>query len=987
MKDMGLSEVRPAAPLRPPRFPRWLIAVEIVVAIAVVAGGIWVSVDQLRAARRGVEDDLLAVGRLKTQQIVEWRKERLGDAGIIAGSRPFGDLVVRWLDSRQQADAAQIIAWFQTISQYSGYADVRLVDPSGRVLLDSSVDGGPLATGALGGLQVALASRKAILTDLHFGSGGKTVDQDVVAPLFDSATPDGQPLGAVVLSADAGDFLFPLIQTWPMDSVSAETLLVERDGDQVLFLNDLRFRTGAALTLKLPLTQKNLPAVMAVLGREGIVEGADYRGVKVVGAVQSIPGSPWFIIAKIDSSEAFAAARLRTGLAAGMFALFLLGLFGGTELYWQRGLKARYREAHDLELSRRALLARHEHLVQLANDIILVADASRHIVEANERALESYGYSREEFLGLRIEDLVPSSDVPALMARLQRLEHEDSYVAETAHRRKDGSTFPAEASGRSIEIGGEKYVHTIVRDITERKRAEAELALTGFSVNHASDSVFWLDPDGRILFVSDSTCERHGYSRDELLTMTVEDLDPSHSREEWAEHWREVKETGALEIETTHRTKEGTWFPVEIRNNYVTFEGVEYGCVFARDITERKQAEETLRNRDEQLRQSQKMEAVGQLAGGIAHDFNNLMAAVVGYSDLLLAREGAFDLTVREDIEEIRRAADRASSLTKQILAFSRRQALRPTVASLNSVLKGMGPLLRHTLGENIDLVTIERDDLGLVEVDVHQFEQVLLNLAVNARDAMSSGGRLTLETANAELDQDYCLTHSEAIPGRYVMLAVSDTGIGMDEATLGHIFEPFFTTKARDKGTGLGLSMVYGTVKQSNGSISVYSEPGKGTSFKIYLPRVTAAEEEVGSAAANGRSNLGSGTILVVEDEISLQRLVVRVLEALGYRVIAASSGAEALHLAKQQERPPDLLLTDVVLPGEMQGNDLARELVAATPGLAVLYMSGYTRNAIVHAGRLDAGVNFLEKPFTPQALGAAVQDVLAGRPPSPAR
>jgi two-component system cell cycle sensor histidine kinase/response regulator CckA len=630
-----------------------------------------------------------------------------------------------------------------------------------------------------------------------------------------------------------------------------------------------------------------------------------------------------------------------------------------------------------------ALVALYGQLVQLANDIIFVLGEGGRIVDANERMAEAYGYSREELLALRVEDLVPPSEIPALRGRLERLEREGSYLAEAVHRRKDGSVFPAEVSGRSIDIDGKKYMHLIVRDISERKRAEAELALTAYSVNHASDSVFWLDTKGHIVFVSESTCERHGYSRDELLTMEVYDLDPDLSREHWAENWRRIKADGVMHIETTHRTKDGDVFPLELKANYVAFGGAEYNCVFGRDITERRRAEEVLRERDEQLRQAQKMEAVGQLAGGIAHDFNNLLAAVVGYSDLLLAREGAFDLSVREDIEEIRRAADRASSLTKQILAFSRRQALRPTVASLNVVLDGMGPLLSRTLGEDIDLVIIPDPDLALVDVDIHQFEQVLLNLAVNARDAMPSGGRLTLETANVELDQEYCRTHSDATPGPYVMLEVSDTGTGMDEPTLERVFEPFFTTKARDKGTGLGLSMVYGTVRQSNGSISVHSEPGKGTSFKIFLPRLKTKVQEAAPATADLASSSGSATILVVEDEPSLQKLVARVLEDLGYRVFVAGTGAEALQLARQQGPALDLLLTDVVLPGDMQGNVLARDLLAMLPDLAVLYMSGYTRDAIVHAGRLDVGVDFLEKPFTPEALGNAVREVLGRRSP----
>ena len=983
MKAGTDSWVRSSPSLQRPRFPRWLMAVVIVAAMVIVGCGVWTSVDQIHATHRSVEEDLLAVGRLKTQQIVDWREERLADAAVIQGSRPFGDLVARWLASRQPADAAEILSWFRA---FTGYAEVRLMDPRGAVLLDSVGNNKPLVGKGASALQAAMAAGTPVMADLHVAVDGKTAHVDVIAPLLGSGAASAQPVAAVVLSADAKDFLYPLIQDWPMAARSGETLLVERDGDQVLYLNDLRFRADAALNLRVPLTDTSLPAVKAVLGAEGIVEGVDYRGVTVVGAVQSIPGSPWFIVAKIDSSEAFAATRIRVGLIAGLFGLVLIGSFAATEVYWQRGLKRRYLEAHGLETSRLELLARYEHLVQLANDVIFVLDTGRRVVEANERAVEAYGYSREELLGRHISELLPAAQIPALNERLETLEREGSYVVETAHRRKDGSEFPAEVSARAIDIDGESYTHLIVRDITDRKRAEAVLALTAFSVAHASDSVFWLDSVGRIVFVSDSTCERHGYSREELLKMTVFALDPSLSTEKWGVEWRKLKAEGASQIETTHRTQAGEFFPVELRGNYVQFQDAEYDCVFARDITERKQAEAAIRERDDQLRQAQKMEAVGQLAGGIAHDFNNLMAAVVGYSELLLATDGAFDLSVREDIEEIKHAADRATSLTRQILAFSRRQPLQPRVTSLSEVLEGMGPLLRRTLGEDIDLVTVEGRDLGLVDVDVHQFEQVLLNLAVNARDAMGSGGRLTLETANAELDDGYCQTHPETTPGSYVMLAVSDTGTGMDQATLERVFEPFFTTKARDKGTGLGLSMVYGTVKQSHGSISVYSEPGKGTSFKIYLPRLSGKTEEARAEAPSAGSGLGTGTVLVVEDEPSLQKLVARVLGGLGYEVILASTGAEALKLAKRDGHSPDLLLTDVVLPGEMQGNDLARALAAVTPGIAVLYMSGYTRNAIVHAGRLDPGVNFLEKPFTPQALGAAVRDVLAGRAAPPA-
>jgi PAS domain S-box-containing protein len=400
-----------------------------------------------------------------------------------------------------------------------------------------------------------------------------------------------------------------------------------------------------------------------------------------------------------------------------------------------------------------------------------------------------------------------------------------------------------------------------------------------------------------------------------------------------------------------------------------------------RDVSDRKRAEDALRAAEEQLRQSHKMEAVGQLAGGIAHDFNNLLTAIIGYSDLILAGQGLSDPLVREDLTEIKRAADRASGLTRQILAFSRRQALRPEVASLNHVVASMEPLLRRTLGENIDLVTLAHPRLDMVEVDLHQFEQVLMNLALNARDAMPSGGRLTLETANVELDEEYRLTHPDVKSGSYVMMAVSDTGLGMDDVTLSHAFEPFFTTKSPDRGTGLGLSTVHGIVGQSGGCISVYSELGEGTTFKIYLPRAAGPTSAAGATAIHRQPLGGREFIVIVEDESALRGLIVRVLGAAGYQVESFASADEAFAVLEFDDHPCDLLLTDVVLPGVLQGNQLAERLTALRPGLPVLFMSGYTRNAIVHAGRLDADVNFIEKPFTPESLSAAVREVLDAR------
>lgn len=392
--------------------------------------------------------------------------------------------------------------------------------------------------------------------------------------------------------------------------------------------------------------------------------------------------------------------------------------------------------------------------------------------------------------------------------------------------------------------------------------------------------------------------------------------------------------------------------------------------IFAEDITERRALEQ-------QLRQAQKMEAVGRLAGGIAHDFNNLLMVISGYCEFLLERIGQ-EPAVRGPAQEIAKAAKRATSLTVQLLAFSRKQMLAPKLLDLNAVLTENLKLLTRLIGEDIELVMIPGAELGWVKADPGQIEQVIMNLAVNARDAMPHGGNLVIETANARLDESYARTHAGVEPGEYVMIAVSDTGMGMDADTQTHIFEPFFTTKG-PKGTGLGLSTVYGIVKQSGGYVWVYSEPDKGTTFKVYLPRVSAAGEAVAPQPSAPVAEVAHGqeTILLVEDEATVRELTQQYLQAQGYTVFEAADPNVALQISNAHSGPIHLLLSDVIMPG-MNGRELAQLITAARAETRVLYMSGYTENAIGHNGTLDPGINLLQKPFTLPALRARVRQVL---------
>lgn len=387
------------------------------------------------------------------------------------------------------------------------------------------------------------------------------------------------------------------------------------------------------------------------------------------------------------------------------------------------------------------------------------------------------------------------------------------------------------------------------------------------------------------------------------------------------------------------------------------------------DVTERHMLEE-------QFRQAQKVESIGQLAGGVAHDFNNLLTAIQGYCELLAGELGS-DSRHQNDLAEIRHASERAAALTRQLLAFGRRQILEPRVLDLRDSLRGIEPMIRRLIGEDLDVVFRTSDEAARAKADPGQIEQVILNLALNARDAMPQGGSLLLEVTTADLDESYARRHVGVRPGRYVMLSVSDTGVGMDMETQTRIFEPFFTTKPRGRGTGLGLSTVYGIVKQSGGNIWVYSEPGHGSTFKVYFPRVEEAVDQPTSVPAPDILT-GSETILVVEDEPGVRHLVKKVLERYGYRVVVAATPYEALALGERYNDPIDLLMTDVVLP-EMSGRSLASQMVTNRPKMRVMYMSGYTDNAIVQHGVLEADTPFLQKPFTPDALARKVRAVLS--------
>lgn len=642
-----------------------------------------------------------------------------------------------------------------------------------------------------------------------------------------------------------------------------------------------------------------------------------------------------------------------------------------------------------------------------------------------------------------------------------------------------------------------------IQDITERWQAERDLHLTRFSVDNVADAVYWIDPEAQITDVNQTASRMLGYTYEELTKMSLSNIDPGFSLEQWAGTWQYLRDKGKRIFEATHRTKDNRIIPVEIISNYIKFNGRELACAVVRDITERKQAEEALRRNEEQLRlitenmvdvisqtdaqiniiysspsvervfgyspeaiigksaidmihpddvepalklvaearqrgetsvmleyrwlnaagdylwiesatrllydeqgesrgaifgsrditdrkraeaervkleeqlrQAQKLESIGRLAGGIAHDFNNLLVPMMGYTELGQMKLPA-DHSVNDYLQKIGLAAERAANLTRQILAFSRRQMLEIQLFDLNGIIIEFREMLHRLIGEDIELQLFLAPNSCQVKADQTQIEQILLNLSVNARDAMPNGGRLIIETDNVHLDEAYAQSHLETQPGNYVMLSISDTGHGIDSKTQKQIFEPFFTTKERGKGTGLGLATVFGIVKQHKGNIWVYSEPGKGTTFKIYLPRAESGTEADEVTTSELPTIYGTETVLIAEDEPMVRKLVHETLESYGYTVLEAESAAEALEIAAAYNGRIHLLLTDVIMP-EMNGRELFEKTKKLRPDLIVLYMSGYTDNVIVHHGVLDRNVNFLQKPFTIRGLAKKIRSVL---------
>jgi PAS domain S-box-containing protein len=1473
-----------------------LMTMGALVFLALLGWGAWFYQAQRQELRRDAEMQLEAVARLKADQIAAWREERLDDAAVLMERLAFiADAKQRLAEPSAGASrppeaaatmkaAEETLRRFRSIQKHYRYHDILLVDPDGRVRLSLSGYAGTHHVGAAAALAAALRERKPVFTELHTEVDDPVPHIGVVAPLFSNQGEAAGAVGAVMLVSDARAFLFPLIQSWPVPSRTAESLLVRRDGDHVLFLNDLRHRPDTALKLRIPLSRQDVPAVKAVLGLEGVYEGKDYRGVEVLGVLKAIPHSPWFMVAKIDIEESFAVRRFQSTLIllllSGLASLAGLSLL----LLRQREGKAYYRALYQSEAERRRSEERHGITLRSIGDGVIGADAEGRVELLNPVAEALTGWTEAEARGRPVDEIfriineetretvenpvarvlregvvvglanhtllisrdggerpIADSGAPilddrgavtgvvlvfrdqteeraamealrttrrewqatfdamldpvALLApdgtirqhnqafaslfegetglltgrRCFRLIHKtedhitgcplvrarrsgaredmelpigdrtflvavDPVKATsgelagfvhimrdiTGHKRAEAtilkerdfiraaldslpglfylfdeqgrflrwnrnfervSGYSAEEirsltplnlfeesdkgiiqeSIRQVFVTGESFAEAEFMskdrtktscyftgnffrfqekpcligmgiDITERKRAEEtlresedrfrrlfdivsvplcfvdkegvlaalndrfirtfgythrdvptlrewselaypdpeyrrwvsqtwqdalrhaledktdiepmELRMTCKSgevrtmivsgstlgdsflatffditerkrseetlresedryrdlVESSQDLICTHDLQGRLLTTNAMPTQLLGYTRDELLRMNLRDILVPRQRDNFGDYLDEIKRSGSarglmqvmtkngerriweyhntlrsegvkepivrgmahdvteqkraehalresetlfrrlfehhaavklvldpetgniidandaaaafygwpreqlrqmkihdintispeeikeamekvqaqekIKFEFRHRRADGSIRDVEVFSSKIEVKGKDLLHSVIHDITERKRAEEEKEKLHKQLQQAQKMESVGRLAGGVAHDFNNMLGIILGYTEMALL-EASPGTRLHNSLQEVRKAADRSADLTRQLLAFARKQTIDPKVLDLNATVEGMLRMLRRLIGEDIDLAWLPGPALWPVKMDPAQVDQVLANLCVNARDAIAGVGKVTIETGNVRLDEAYCAGHAGFVPGDYVLLAVSDNGCGMDEETMKNLFDPFFTTKEVGKGTGLGLATVYGIVKQNNGFINVYSEPGRGTTFKIYLPRHGDGVVEA-EAASSADFPLGRGeTVLIVEDEPAMLAMGKVMLEKLGYTVLGAADPGQALRLADEYTGDIHLLMTDVVMP-RMNGRDLAERLMPGKPGMKCLFMSGYTANVIAHHGVLDEGVHFIQKPFSMKDLGAKVREAL---------
>ncbi len=1014
--------------LSSPSSPRWIIAVVLLVFLGLAAAGAGFYLFQWRQFSRSAESALSTVARLKVDQISAWREDQIEDAALLAEYPPFVHAMEMILAGRKDDVAGQLTTLLTFYQMNNDLNGILLMDMEGRVRL--GLNGGKEVYSGYGpAMAEALRSGRPVITELHSGIHRSQPHVSVLAPVFSGAGANRVPIGVVVLVNEARMFLYPLLRSWPTLSRSAETYLVMREGPDVLFLNDVRHAKDTALKLRISLDRKDVSAVMAVNGRQGVFRARDYRGVDVLSAAVTVPGSSWRLLAEIDAEEVYEEWNHRALLFLVLFLLLAGFLAAVGHAYWQRHGKARFQAMYLAEARLNATIERHGITLRAIADAVIATDPDGRVELMNPVAEDMTGWSSEEAAGKMLSQVLRVAGAEADYS-LNGTAKENASAGYDGNRlliARNGREIPIAVSSAPIrdEQGEVSGMVLAFRDRTGERNAQRlqsiRLQLLEYQVTHSLDDFLaraldliggmvgspaafyhFTGPDQRTLFLRQGAPSFLKGVRGAVGLETGRSIGRP-------DLWEDAVRSGKAQVRNDCRLASGKEEPAEgpvefirhlavpivrdgavkavlgVGNKLSEYQGrdveiVSYLADLTWEIIERKRAEEEQERLRAQLDQARKMESVGRLAGGVAHDFNNMLGVILGHAELALMKLD-HSHPLHSHLSAILKATERSADLTRQLLAFARRQTILPRVLNLNETVEGMLDMLERLIGEDIRLLWHPGEGVWTVKMDPSQLAQILTNLCVNARDAISGVGKIVVETSNVAFDEEYRAVDPEFSPGEFVMLAVSDDGGGMDRDTMEKIFDPFFTTKGVGEGTGLGLATVYGIVKQNNGFIKVYSEPGMGSTFRVFLPRHGAASVECAGATPEPLRR-GHETILLVEDETAILEIGRVMLESLGYSVLTAGTPADAISLAEERRGMIDLLLTDVIMP-EMNGRELAKKLLSLYPDLACLFMSGYTADVIAHRGVLDEGVNFIQKPFTSRGLSMAVRLALEKRIP----
>jgi len=977
---------------------------------------------------------LNTIARMKTDQLLAWRSERLADARMNS-SGLIKTLTQDWYKTGSPKVLADIIMRMETFRENEGYHNMILANTSGNILVSliaktghHEAEGAParqqrkhLEPEENNLLAQVLASRQATLGDFYYCHTCKRIHINVGAPVMGK---DNLPIAVLLLVADPEENLFPMLEVWPVSQRQESTpqtegpfwefpsptffaepliqtdasidahgssILVRKEGSNVLFLSPLRHPPTPPLSLRLKLSDIENPAVRAVRGESGMVRGTDCFGEDVLADLRVIPETTWYLVTKTDLNGLLAKAHLQGG---GLLLLFAL-VIGMTAALARLVTVSRQKALSEalLEAERERSQTREEIRATLygIGDGVLAADARGLVTRMNPEAERLTGWREKESLGKPLTTVFNAVDEetksPAVLP-IDRVLLEGETIGVSNHALllgRNGSRLPVTDSWSPIrnEDGEITGVVLVFRDQTRKRAMEKARAESAKRYSDLVDSVHDLiwetDSDYCFTFVSRRATNLLGYRPEEIIgqfwdiLLSPEEFHTKNNdvflrnlaaKKPYSQHCQTlIRKDGNKAIFESSATP-----IVDRQGRFLGYRGV------SRDITERRLAEEEQKKLQAQLLQAQKMDTVGRLAGGVAHDFNNMLTVICSYVEMTLNDLGERHPLYKR-LFEVHLAAQHSADLTRQLLAFARKQVISPRVLDLNQTIDGTLKMLHRLIGENIKLLWIPGTDLWPVQMDATQISQILANLVVNARDAIDGTGHITIETDNIVIDQSESAANLDLTPGNFVRMRVSDDGSGINEEALSRIFEPYFTTKEEGKGTGLGLATVYGIVKQNKGLIDVASEPGRGTIFKIYLPRAPLATEEALTNISSVEDR-GTETILLVEDESAILELGIYVLEKCGYTVLAAPTPAHALSLAREYQGAIDLLITDVIMP-EMNGRKLAKEILASRPQTKVLFISGYTNDILSDHGGLESGGHFLEKPFSAGSLGRKVREV----------